>query len=163
VKAACLDVALSRLPDPRARFALGIDAPFYFSVHSASAMLAPEGAAMIHAAKYLPPDHVARVEDQERELESLLDLMQPGWRDLVVYRRMLPDMIVMNAIATIHTEGTEGTEGRPGPGVPDVPGLFVAGDWVGSEGLLVDASLASAKRAAELIVDHGKAAAAASA
>jgi phytoene dehydrogenase-like protein len=154
VKAACLDVALNRLPDPRARFALGIDAPLYSSVHSASARLAPEGAAMIHVAKYLPPDHAARADDDEREMEGLLDLMQPGWRDVVVYRRMLPDMIVMNAVATVQTEGTEG---RPGPAVPDVPGLFVAGDWVGREGLLVDASLASAKQAAELIVNHGKA------
>ena len=160
VKAACLDIALSRLPDPRARFALGIDAPFYFSVHSASARLAPEGAAMIHVAKYLPPDHDARAEDVEREMEGLLDLMQPGWRDLVVYSRLLPDMIVMNAVATTKTAGTER---RPGPAVPDVPGLFVAGDWVGREGLLVDASLASAKQAAELIVDQGKAAAAVSA
>jgi phytoene dehydrogenase-like protein len=157
VKAACLDVALSRLPDPRARFALGIDAPLYFSVHSASASLAPAGAAMIHVAKYLRPDHTARAEDDEREMEGLLDLVQPGWRKVIVYRRMLPDMIVMNAIATVQTEGTEG---RPGPAVPDVPGLFVAGDWVGREGLLVDASLASAKQAAELIVNHGEAAAA---
>ena len=160
VKAACLDVALSRLPDPRARFALGIDAPLYFSVHSASASLAPAGAAMIHVAKYLPPHHTARAEDDEREMEGLLDLVQPGWREVIVYRRMLPDMIVMNAIATVQTEGTEE---RPGPAVPDVPGLFVAGDWVGREGLLVDASLASAKQAAELIVNHGKVAAAASA
>ena len=159
VKAACLDVALSRLPDPRARFALGIDEPFYFSVHSASARLAPEGAAMIHVAKYLPPDHRGRAEDDEREMEGLLDLMQPGWRDVVVYRRMLPDMIVMNAIASVRTGGTES---RPGPSVPDVPGLFVAGDWVGREGLLVDASLASAKAAAELIVNQSKATAAAS-
>src|SRR5262245_21796372 len=41
VRAACLDLALSRLPEPRARFALGIDRPLYFSVHSAVAKLAP--------------------------------------------------------------------------------------------------------------------------
>ena len=33
----------------------------------------------------------------------------------------------------------------------DVPGLYVVGDWVGDEGLLVDASLASARKAADLI------------
>jgi hypothetical protein len=31
--------------------------------------------------------------------------------------------------------------------VPDVPGLFVAGDWVGSEGLLADAVFASGRAA----------------
>jgi phytoene dehydrogenase-like protein len=156
VKAACLDVALDRLPDPRARFALGIDTPLYFSVHSASARLAPEGAATIHVAKYLPPDHASRAEDDEREMEDLLDLMQPRWRNAVVHKRMLPDMIVMNSIATVETGGTEG---RPDPAVPEVPGLFLAGDWIGREGLLVDASLASAKQAAELIVRRRKAAA----
>ena len=44
-----------------------------------------------------------------------------------------------------------GAHGRPGPEVADVKGLYLAGDWVGSEGLLVDASLNSAKEAAALI------------
>ena len=104
---------------------------------------------MIHAAKYLPPDHNDSSESVEQELESLLDLVQPGWRKVIVYRRFLPDMIVMNALPLASLDGTRG---RPGPQVVDVPGLFVAGDWVGEEGLLVDASLASARRAAELIV-----------
>lgn len=149
VRAACLDLALSKLPAPRATFALGIDRPHYLSVHSAAARLAPDGSAMIHAAKYLPPDHNDSSESVEQELEGLLDLVQPGWRDVVVYRRFLPDMIVMNALPLASLGGTQG---RPGPQVVDVPGLFVAGDWIGEEGLLVDASLASARRAAELIV-----------
>ncbi|MFN8640873.1 MAG: sigma-70 family RNA polymerase sigma factor [Candidatus Binatia bacterium] len=53
VRAACLDVCLTRLPRLRATFALGIDQPLYLSVHSAAARLAPEGAAMIHVLKYL--------------------------------------------------------------------------------------------------------------
>lgn len=149
VRAACLDLALSHLPKPKATFALGIDRPHYLSVHSAAARLAPEGAALIHAAKYLPPDHNDSSESVEQELEGLLDLVQPGWRDVVAYRRFLPDMIVMNALPLASLDGTRG---RPGPQVVDVPGLFVAGDWVGKEGLLVDASLASARHAAELIV-----------
>jgi phytoene dehydrogenase-like protein len=148
VRAACLDVALNRLPNPGARFALGIDAPLYLSVHSAAAELAPEGGALIQVAKYLPPDHGARPEDDEHELEHLLDLVQPRWREAIVHRRFLPDMIVMNAIASAEWNGTLG---RPGPAVHDVPGLYVAGDWVGSEGLLADASLASARQAAAMI------------
>ncbi|HEY3135658.1 MAG TPA: FAD-dependent oxidoreductase [Blastocatellia bacterium] len=148
VKAACLDVGLSRLPRPKATFALGIDRPLYLSVHSAAARLAPDNSAMIHAAKYLPPDYAESSEAVERELEGLLDLVQPWWRDAVVYRRFLTDMVVMNAMPGAKGDGTRG---RPGPQVPDVPGLFVVGDWVGSEGLLVDAALASAKRAAEII------------
>ena len=41
--------------------------------------------------------------------------------------------------------------GRPGVEVPGVRGLCLAGDWIGSEGMLADAALASAKRAAEVI------------
>jgi phytoene dehydrogenase-like protein len=148
VRAACLDVALSRLPRPKATFALGIDRPLYLSVHSAAARLAPEGGALIQTAKYLPPDDSSSAESVECELEGLLDLVQPGWREVVVYRRFLPDMIVMNAMPTASGNGTRG---RPSPEVADVRGLYVAGDWVGEEGLLVDASLASAKRAAEMI------------
>ncbi len=148
VKAACLDLALSRLPKRKATFALGIDRPLYFSVHSAAAQLAPEGCALIQVAKYLSPEHRDSAEEVERELEGLLDLVQPGWREAVVYRRFLPDMIVMNAMPLARGDGTRG---RPSPQVSDVRGLFVVGDWVGNEGLLVDASLASATEAAGLI------------
>ena len=37
------------------------------------------------------------------------------------------------------------------PFEPGVPGLYVAGDWVGNEGLLADAAISSAKSAAEAI------------
>ena len=148
VKAACLDVALERLPEPRAVFAVGIDRPLYFSVHSATAKLAPENGAVIHAAKYLGarPDSDPRA--VERELEETLDIMQPGWRNVAVARRFLPAMTVSNALVTA-AQG--GLAGRPLPGVPGVEGLYVAGDWVGPEGMLADASMASAKLAAETV------------
>lgn len=148
VKAACLDIALVRLPKPKALYAFGIDRPLYLSVHSASARLAPAGGALIHVAKYLTPDNDEQPAQIESELESLLDLVQPGWRAAVAHRRFLPAIMVMNAL-TKAAQG--GSAGRPGPQVEDVPGLYVVGDWVGTEGMLVDASLASAHRAAEII------------
>jgi len=148
VKAACLDLALSRLPQPRATFALGIDRPLYLSVHSAFAALGPQGNAVIHVAKYLGRAESDPKAD-ERELETLLDLVQPGWREVVVQRRFLPDMLVAHALPTA---ASGGTAGRPGPAVPGADDLYVVGDWVGTEGLLADASLASAKRAASLIL-----------
>ena len=150
VKAACLDLALERLPKPKALYAFGIDRPLYLSVHSASARLAPAGGALIHVAKYLAPGADESPTEVEDELERLLDLVQPGWRAAVVHRRFLPAMTVMNALATARRGGTEG---RPGPQVDEVPGLYVVGDWVGTEGMLVDASLASARRAAEIIAE----------
>lgn len=149
VKAACLDIGLARLPRPRALFALGIDRPLYFSVHSAVAKLGPDGGAVIHAAKYLNTTVPTDPKADEQELEGVLDIMQPGWREIVIERRFLPNMVVSHFLVTA---AVGGTTGRPGPAVPGIHNLYVAGDWVGPEGLLADASLASAKRAAELIV-----------
>ena len=148
VRAACLDLALSRLPQPRAAFTLGIDRPLYLSVHSAYAKLGPEGSAVIHVAKYLG-DAGSDPRADERELEALLDLIQPGWRDVVSKRRFLPDMLVANALPAA---ASGGLTGRPGPAVPGSDDLYVAGDWVGQQGMLADASLASAKQAAEMVL-----------
>jgi phytoene dehydrogenase-like protein len=148
VRAASLDVALRSLPRPHATFALGIDAPLYVSVHSAVARLAPQGAALVHVMRYggLAGDTSEAVEGQ---LGGLLEALQPGWRDWVVRQRFLPELVVSHALPEA---AFGGTCGRPGPRVPDVPGLYVAGDWVGPEGLLADASLASARAAALAIL-----------
>lgn len=156
VKAACLDIALERLPEPQTTFALGIDRPLYLSVHSAAAKLAPEGQAMIHVLMYLGSEAPADAKTVEHELEELLDLIQPGWRKVLTERRLLPAMTVVNALATAEQGGLAG---RPGPAVPGVEGLFVAGDWVGTEGWLADASVASGKLAAELAANHALASA----
>ncbi len=148
VRAACLDVALSRLPRPRRPFALGIDQPTYLSVHSTWAKLAPRGAALVSTLKYLAPgerDSAATAD----ELEAQLDLAQPGWREVLVERRFLPSMIVSHWLPLAESGGLSG---RPGPAVPGIDGLFVAGDWVGSEGMLADAAFASARQAAGLAI-----------
>jgi phytoene dehydrogenase-like protein len=141
VIASSLDVALSKLPVPNRNFALGIDRPLYYSVHSAYAQLTPRGGALIHVAKY-GGDSAA-----EPELEKLLDDMQPGWRDVVVHRRFLPSMTVSNAIAE---PDRAGAARRPSPQT-SIRGLYLAGDWVGDEGILSDAALSSARAAAKAI------------
>jgi len=148
VHAASLDVALDSLPRPHATFALGIDEPLYASVHSAAARLAPEGGALVHVMRYGGLAGEAP-EAVERQLTGLLDALQPGWRARVVRQRFLPELVVAHALPEA---AFGGTRGRPGPDVPDVPGLYVAGDWVGAEGLLADASLASARAAASAIL-----------
>jgi phytoene dehydrogenase-like protein len=147
VHLACLDVALSSLPQKDVLFALGIDSPLYYSVHSAAAKLAPEnGGAMIHVAKYLGASIQSKPKEDGQELEELLDLLQPGWRNVVVKKRPLPNMVLINALVTA---ANNGLTGRPGPKIED--NLYIVGDWVGSEGLLSSASFASAKSAAQLI------------
>lgn len=144
VRAACLDVGLSHLPRPTATFALGIDRPLYLSVHSASARLAPPGGAVVHVARYRSPDHRSS-DDEPRELEALLDLVQPGWRDAVVTRRFLPRITVCTATPLARLGGAPG---RPPARLPSSPRVLLAGDWVGPEGHLADAALASARAAA---------------
>jgi phytoene dehydrogenase-like protein len=146
VRVASLDLALSALPQPRKLFALGIDQPTYFSVHSAWAHLAPKGSALIHIVKYLRDGEAG---DAEKELEQLADRLQPGWRDRIVHRRFLPRLTVSNALPRA-SQG--GFSGRPDVEVPGIRNLYLAGDWVGPEGLLSDASLASARRAAKRIL-----------
>jgi hypothetical protein len=63
----------------------------------------------------------------------------------------LPEMTVMNSLALARLGGMRG---RPDVEVKDIPGLFIAGGWVGDEGLLVDASLSSARKAAKSIAAH---------
>ena len=149
VRAACLDVALSTLPNINTPVAVGIDSPFFLSVHSASAKLAPKGGALIHVMKYLGSTHESNPSNDKLGLEAFLDTIQPGWRNVVIRQRFLPSMVVYNAIVTA---GQGGTLGRPDTKVPETENLYVIGDWIGSEGLLADASFASAKRAADLIL-----------
>jgi phytoene dehydrogenase-like protein len=143
-RVACLDLALKRLPEPEHLFAIGIDRPLYFSVHSAVARLAPAQGAVIHAARYLLPGEAAGGE-VEAELEKLVEQLQPGWRSWVVRRRFVPQLTVANALPAAERGGTAG---RPSSEVLEIPGLFLAGEWIGPEGLLADASLASARAAA---------------
>jgi phytoene dehydrogenase-like protein len=151
VRAAVLDVALARLPNPEGGFVLALDRPLYLSVHSVAARLAPAGGAVVHAARYLRPDEHPDAKEVRTELESLLDLVQPGWRAVVAFDRLLPDMTVTHALPS--AEGG-GFAGRPAVAVEGLPGAYVAGDWAGAEHQLAGAALASAKRAVKLATER---------
>ncbi len=130
VHAGCLDLALEGLPVPGRHVAFGLDQPLYYSVHSASARLAPEGVVMLHLMKYLKTDHShGAAGSTERELNDFLERLQPGARGRVVERRFLPRIEVVPALPAA-AEG--GLSGRPGIVVAERPGVFLAGDWVGA-------------------------------
>jgi phytoene dehydrogenase-like protein len=147
VYAACLDLGLSRLPEPRHQFALGIDEPLYLSVHSSAARLAPDGGALVHILKYLKPDQVLDKTSSLGELEGFADLVQPGWRSHVRARQFFWKMPVMYSEPLARVGGLAG---RPTVEVPGSSGLYIAGDWVGSHSLLSDAAAASGRLAGEL-------------
>jgi phytoene dehydrogenase-like protein len=127
-----LDLGLQSLPRRGRTFGLGIDTPAYISRHS-------------------PPERrdgvlmsLIRYQRGPRsELDAFADVVQPGWRSRLTFERFLPRQAAVSAIATPHSGGLAG---RPSPDRGD--GLLVAGDWVGPEGWLLDAALASGAAAA---------------
>jgi phytoene dehydrogenase-like protein len=127
-----LDLGLRRLPRRTRRFALGIDEPTYLSRHS-------------------PPDHrngallslASYTREPRSSLEATADTVQPGWREQVIFDRFLPRMVAVSAIATAAGGGLAGR-----PAVERGDGLYLAGDWVGPEGWLVDSAISSGAAAA---------------
>ena len=127
-----LDLGLSDLPRRGRLFALGIDAPTYLSRHS-------------------PPDHRSGVllslasyaRGPRAELEALADAVQPGWRERAKLQRFLPRMV---AVSAIPSPAGGGLAGRPG--VDRGEDLYLAGDWLGPKGWLVDAAISSGASAA---------------
>jgi phytoene dehydrogenase-like protein len=147
---ACLDVALERLPVPDRPVVQDLDEPRFMSAQSVYSRVAPKGAALIIAFKQLDPRYPGDPREDERDLEDFLDAAQPGWRGMLVKRQYLPRI---EAVGALPTAGEGGFAGRPGQRVPGLDNLYLVGDWVGPEGFLVDASMASARSSALLLLE----------
>jgi phytoene dehydrogenase-like protein len=145
---ASLDVALRRLPNPAGAVVLDMDGARFMSTQSRYARIAPEGGALLHVFKALDPTEHSDSHDDERDMEALLDTVQPGWRELVVKRFYLPRI---DAIGMLPNVNSGGYAGRPRPEVPGIANLYLAGDWIG-EGFLADASFGSARAVAQAIL-----------
>jgi phytoene dehydrogenase-like protein len=131
VTAACLDVGVRGTPTPG--YVLGADEPAYATTQSPPARQAPGGASVVAAVRY-----GATVAAEDRALlERYLAFAGVRTGD-VVTSRFLAHLNVYGA-APVARAG--GLPGRPRARVGR--GLYVAGDWVGDEGLLADAALAS--------------------
>jgi phytoene dehydrogenase-like protein len=141
VRAMTLDLGLETV-GAGAAYALGIDAPVYLSLHSAAAQLAPPAAGLLHLSRFLAPDEAPEAA-HFGELERLADRVRPGWRERVAQRQRLVGITVAHDFPHWRRSGR-----RAPVVVADAPGLFLAGDWVGDEGLLSDAAAASAAVAA---------------
>jgi phytoene dehydrogenase-like protein len=148
---ACLDLALHKLPDPTREFVLGVESPLYYSVHSTAAKLGPDNGALIHLMKYLKPAEISNPHEIRQELESFLTLIQPGWKKELVSTQYLPRMPVAYDLISANRGGLSG---RPSVKVEGLPNLFIAGDWVGNEGQLAQASFASARQVVRAIISN---------
>jgi hypothetical protein len=146
VRAASLDVAL-RPGVPTGGLVLGEDG-LYLNDHGRSARLGPEGGALVHALRY---DRGGEAEEGRGPLEALLSAAIPGWREALVHEQFLPRIVVHHALVTASMGGYRG---RP-PVESGRPGVWIAGDWVGAEGALADASAASGIEAARQAIRWG--------
>lgn len=144
ITAACLDVALKKLPMPKQQFVYGIDRTVFLTNQSRASVLSDDGDQVVCVLKYQGEE--TNAEADLRELEETLDLVQPGWRDQLVAKQYLPKMTVCHDF--MHLKRAE----NPGPAVPEIAGLYVAGDWASHGELLVDAATASARRAVSHIL-----------
>lgn len=149
---ACLDVALSHLPNPRYPIVQDLEHPRFMSTQSLYSHISPAGGALIHTFKQLDPRHPGDPHEDERDLEDFLDTVQPGWREVLVKRVYLPRI---EPIGMLPTASGGGYTSRPDPQVPGLANLYLAGDWVGSEGFLADASMASARQVAQRLLEAG--------
>jgi phytoene dehydrogenase-like protein len=140
VTASCLDLCLSRLPNHAVNLGLGIDEPLFMVVQSEASRIAPEGAALVHLLRY----HEGRPGEEpaamRARLETFMDQLQPGWREVLLHARFLPAAPVASVL-------DEPGRRRPVSEDLGMPGLHLAGDWVGEEGWLADASLVSGHQA----------------
>ncbi len=139
VTAACLDLCLNK--SPAERFALSTDAPLYWSEHAPAAGLAPKGSSLVHALRY----GATNAKADRAELEQWASQLDPTWRDRLVHSQFLANIHVASDLPKA---ANGGLGGRAPVSVRDCEGLLLAGDWVGQEGLLAEASLASGAKAA---------------
>jgi phytoene dehydrogenase-like protein len=149
VHIACMDLALRKLPEPSHPIIFDLERPFFVTAQSEFARLAPDGGAVVHAFRHLDPREAGDPRSERLELESYFDEVQPGWREVVVEQRFLPRMQASSALP-LAARGGMGARARHRD--PDVANVYFAGDWVGPRGYLVDASLDSARRSAQLML-----------
>jgi hypothetical protein len=138
VTVACLDLGVTRVPSPG--YALGVDEPLLAVVQSPPARQAPEGRAVVQAIRYGATDadadrlsldgHVCRIGVTAADVEQ---------------SRFLARMVVAGG-TPLAAHG--GLAGRPRVTDSGHAHIFIAGDWVGPEGLLADAAIASGHQAA---------------
>lgn len=152
IKGASLDISLSRLPQPKKLFALGINEPLYYSVHSTVAHLSENGHnTILHVFKYYhPDDEPIHANTVRNELEQFLETLQPGWKEYVVESRFLPNIIVNQRLPLVgHEQHFQRSETH-------IPGLYLAGDWTSPDYILSDGASFSGKQAAEEIIQKEK-------
>jgi phytoene dehydrogenase-like protein len=139
ITGACLELGVSRVPTPG--YLLSADEPIMGVTASPPALgLAPEGHATVSALRYV----VTNADDDRRSLAAHVARLGVMDEDIVT-QRFLARMVVAG---TMPRAELGGLAGRPRVTDTGHSRVLMAGDWVGPDGLLCDASLASGHAAA---------------
>lgn len=149
--AAVLDVCLGEAWGDHPTFAVGLDDPLYLSVHAPTAALAPAGMALVSVLRYHPYGETTDADRDRGACERILDRIRPRWREAaahVEFRARLQTAYDQPQAAR------GGLVGRAPVALADHQRVFCVGDWVGAEGMLADAVVASAIAAAGAAVDR---------
>ncbi|WP_066069153.1 phytoene desaturase family protein [Neobacillus soli] len=147
IRGSTLDVALTELPNPKRLFAMAVNDPLYYSVHSTYARLSDDTkSAILHVFKYHHPDDTHDGTSVKNELEQFLEKLQPGWQQYVITKRFIPNISVNQRLPQI------GDEQKLQRSKTEIPGLYIAGDWASSDSILADGAVSSGKQAAEELI-----------
>jgi phytoene dehydrogenase-like protein len=148
VEAASLDLALNV---ERPGLVLGLDRPLYLSSHAPSARVAPARAGLMTCLRYVEVGTDAGDPvDSRAELRALASLSGIADHEIVHERYLHRSTVVHGAPAA----AGGGLRGRPTIDALGLPGVYLAGDWVGPDGMLADASSASGEAAARAAARH---------
>ena len=136
--AAALDAGVRGVPSPG--YVLSVDDPIYGTTQSPPARQAPAGNSVVAVIRY-----GARNSAEDRpQMEDMLRRVGVRDDDIVTSRFLAS----MNVAGAIPRAANGGLNGRPSIDDSGMANVFLAGDWVGHEGFLADASFASGKAAA---------------
>jgi phytoene dehydrogenase-like protein len=131
-----LDLCLTR---PHEGVTLGLDRPYYLSPHAPLARLAPPNGALVTLMAYHrvgDKSAVGPIRTELREMAKLAGITD----DIVEHERYLAECTVAHGGPSA---AGGGMAGRPTIDALGLDGVFIAGDWVGPEGLIADCSAAS--------------------
>ncbi|MUK90785.1 FAD-dependent oxidoreductase [Ornithinibacillus sp. L9] len=148
IRAATLDIALRELSQPTRLFAMGVDQPFYYSLHSKYAKLSKDGNShVLHVLKYHQSTEEIDAKIVKQELESFLERIQPGWRNYEITSRFLPNITVNQRLPRIGEECLFKKTETP------IPNFFIAGDWASPNLILSEAAITTGKQSAMEILE----------
>ena len=119
-----------------------MEQPRFLTVQSQFARLAPAGGAVLHAVRQYDPRQPVDAHQLQAELETSSTKCSPAGERDVVERHFMPNLLASSALP-LASHG--GLGGRIEAHSQDLDNLYFAGDWVGANGYLVDATLSSAR------------------